>query len=223
LILAGISHDLRTPLTRLRMGIEMTGDDSLRDGMSADVEEMDKTIAQFLDFARTEGGEAEQAIDVGALVAELAAQYQRRNLAVVVSATLSAVPPAGRPSGRKRPEEAAPTLEVTARPQAIRRTITNLIDNALRYAPEQATEIGCTLNGKQVSITIRDHGPGIPPGEVERLKRPFTRLDTARGNALGAGLGLAIVDRIVKSHGGELLLEPADGGGLLARVNLPAL
>jgi two-component system osmolarity sensor histidine kinase EnvZ len=209
LILAGISHDLRTPLTRLRMGIEMTGDDSLRDGMSADVEEMDKTIAQFLDFARTEGGEAEQAIDVGALLAELGAQYQRRNLAVVVSATLSAVPP-------------APTFEITARPQAIRRAITNLIDNALRYAPEQATEIGCSLNGKQVSITIRDHGPGIPPGEVERLKRPFTRLDTARGNALGAGLGLAIVDRIVKSHGGELLLEAADGGGLLARVNLPA-
>jgi two-component system osmolarity sensor histidine kinase EnvZ len=122
LILAGISHDLRTPLTRLRMGIEMAGDDLLREGMTADVEEMDKTIGQFLDFARSEGGETPQEIDVPGLLVELAGQYRRRGFAVDVDRSI-AVPPA--------PTSAQPIL---LRPQALRRAISNLIDNALKYA-----------------------------------------------------------------------------------------
>jgi two-component system osmolarity sensor histidine kinase EnvZ len=90
LILAGVSHDLRTPLTRLRMGIEMSADEGLREGMTADIEEMDKTIGQFLDFARSEGGEAPQAVDLAALLADLASQYRRRGFAVDVSAARSA-------------------------------------------------------------------------------------------------------------------------------------
>ena len=209
LILAGISHDLRTPLTRLRMGIEMSAEDELRDGMSADVEEMDKTIGQFLDFARSEGGEPQSMIDLSALSTELAEQYRRRGFDVV-SDVDNAVSP-------------APTF-VSARPQALRRAISNLIDNALRYAgAESKVEIGIATDGAHCRIEVRDHGPGIPAADIERMKRPFTRLDSARSNVLGAGLGLAIVDRIVRSHEGRFALLAREGGGLIARVTLRAV
>ena len=203
LILAGISHDLRTPLTRLRMGIEMAPDEGLREGMTADVEEMDKTIGQFLDFARSDGGEAQQDVDMAALLAELATQYRRRGFNV-------AVPP-------------APTLGMatTVRPQALRRAVTNLVDNALRYAgSESPVELAFSATNGEISFDVCDRGPGIPADDVERMKRPFARLDAARTNATGAGLGLAIVDRIARSHNGRLELLPRAGGGLLARITL---
>ena len=206
LILAGISHDLRTPLTRLRMGIEMAGDDGLREGMTADVEEMDKTIGQFLDFARSESGEAPQEVDAAALLEELAAQYRRRGFAVKC-----AVSP-------------APTFRdaMSARPQALRRAISNLIDNALRYAgAESRVELGFHAAAGEFGIEVRDTGPGIPHDDVERMKRPFARLDAARTNTTGAGLGLAIVERIARSHNGRLDLLPREGGGLIARLVLP--
>lgn len=211
LILAGISHDLRTPLTRLRMGIEMTADPSMREGMSTDVEEMDKTISQFLDFARTGNGdgsatETTDSIDIPALLNELGEQYQRRNLPLSVEAT--AVPP-------------APTF-VRARPQALRRALVNLIDNALRYAPEAPPSLTCRKEGKTVVIDVGDQGPGIPAADIERVKRPFTRLEAARSNVVGAGLGLAIVERIVRGQGGELELLPGTPRGLIARIRLPS-
>lgn len=213
LILAGISHDLRTPLTRLRMGIEMAADESLREGMTADVEEMDKTIGQFLDFARSEGGEAPLEIDLAALLDELASQYRRRGFAVANVApaadTIAVSPAPTLPSG------------CLARPQAVRRAISNLIDNALRHAGAHApVDLALTTAGEEFSIEVRDRGPGIPPDEVERMKRPFARLDAARGNAIGAGLGLAIVERIARSHNGRLELLAREGGGLIARLVL---
>jgi two-component system osmolarity sensor histidine kinase EnvZ len=220
LILAGISHDLRTPLTRLRMGIEMSADESLREGMSADVEEMDKTIGQFLDFARSEGGEAAQEVDLAALLLELATQYQRRGFRVELSAPVAvpvAAPIAVAP---------APTLAsaLTARPQALRRAISNLIDNALRYAgSESAVELGLSPAAGEFGIEVLDRGPGIPPQDVERIKRPFARLEAARSNTAGAGLGLAIVERIARSHNGRLDLLPRPGGGLIARLVLRPL
>ncbi len=210
LILAGISHDLRTPLTRLRMGIEMGGDEGLREGMTADIEEMDKTIGQFLDFARSESGEALQDVDVTALLTELAAQYQRRGFNV-------AVPPA--------PARCVPTgtfaIAIPVRPQALRRAVSNLIDNSLRYAgSESPVELALSAAAGEFSIEVRDSGPGIPPEDVDRMKRPFARLEAARTNAAGAGLGLAIVDRIARSHNGRLELLPREGGGLVARIVL---
>lgn len=209
LILAGISHDLRTPLTRLRMGIEMAGDEFLREGMTADVEEMDKTIGQFLDFARSEGGEAPQEIDVAALLAELAAQYRRRGFQVDVDRDIAVSP--------------APTFAkpIRLRPQALRRAISNLIDNALKYAgTAQSVELGLQAEPAGVGIEVRDRGPGIPLGEVERIKRPFARLESARSNTAGAGLGLAIVERVARTHNGRLELLPRPGGGLCARLVL---
>jgi two-component system osmolarity sensor histidine kinase EnvZ len=205
LILAGISHDLRTPLTRLRMGIEMGGDDGLREGMTADVEEMDKTIGQFLDFARSEGGEAPQEVDVAALLLDVASQYRRRGFKVELA------------SGPTPPAVALP-----ARPQALRRAISNLIDNALRYAgSDSLVELALGTVSAEFHIEVLDRGPGIPADEVERMKRPFARLEAARTNTAGAGLGLAIVDRVARSHNGRLELLPRAGGGLVARLALP--
>ncbi|MDP3511828.1 MAG: ATP-binding protein [Sulfuritalea sp.] len=209
LILAGISHDLRTPLTRLRMGIEMSADESQREGMSADVEEMDKTIGQFLDFARSEGGEPSQSVDLAALLQDLATQYRRRGFRVDLTAPVAASP--------------APTLAgaVSVRPQALRRAVSNLIDNALRYAgSESAVELALSPAADEFGIEVRDSGPGIPPQDVERMKRPFARLEAARTNTTGAGLGLAIVERIARSHNGRLELLPRPGGGLIARLVL---
>ncbi len=212
LILAGVSHDLRTPLTRLRMGIEMSADEDLREGMTADIEEMDKTIGQFLDFARSEGGEAPQATDIPALLADVASQYRRRGFAVDMSSADTV--PSAPTSGTGFP----------VRPQALRRAVSNLIDNALRYAgAENPVELDLGAAAGEVLIEVRDRGPGIPPQDVERIKRPFARLEEARSNTAGAGLGLAIVERIARSHNGRLELLPRPGGGLIARLVLRPL
>jgi two-component system osmolarity sensor histidine kinase EnvZ len=203
LILAGISHDLRTPLSRLRMGIELSStDEATRSGMEADVEEMDRTIGQFLDFARLDGGEALRDTDIAGLIEELADHYARRGVALALSIG---------------------TRPITAvRPQAFRRALTNLIENALHHGAADAPvsiELNCAA--QEIRIDIADRGPGIAPDHIERLKLPFTRLDASRSNVKGAGLGLAIVDRIARGHGGRLDLLPRDGGGLIARVVIP--
>ncbi|MBI4984333.1 MAG: HAMP domain-containing protein [Rhodocyclales bacterium] len=201
LLLAGISHDLRTPLTRLRMGIEMSGmDASLRSESIADIEEMDRSIGQFLDFARTDGSEASRDTDLAALLAEIVDQYRRRDADVALGD--------------------APPLSVPVRPQALRRAIANLIENALRHA-DSHVELSLHATAQEILIDVADRGPGIPPAEVERLKLPFTRLEQARTGAIGTGLGLAIVDRIARGHGGRLALIAREGGGLLARIALP--
>ncbi len=205
LILAGVSHDLRTPLTRLRMGVEMSIDDpATRDEMVADIEEMDRSIGQFLDFARAGAGEPEEALDLAALAEELAAQYRRRGHEV--TAAISGVLP-----------------RLSLRPKAIRRAIVNLVDNALRHAgPATPVELGLAVRGGELIVEVRDRGPGIPPEEAERLKLPFTRREAARTDTGGTGLGLAIVDRIARGHGGRLDLLPREGGGLVARITLPS-
>jgi two-component system osmolarity sensor histidine kinase EnvZ len=200
-VLAGISHDLRTPLSRLRLAIEMSGADrETAEGMGADVEEMDKVIAQFLAFAR---GEDEPRVDgdLDALVAEVVENYRKRD------ARLSFRP--GKLSAAR------------FAPMAVRRAITNLLDNALHYAGGEI-EIETRRDGGRVLVEVMDRGPGVPQGEAERLKRPFTRLDEARSGRGGAGLGLAIVDRIARAHGGKFELAARPGGGLVARLSLGA-
>lgn len=203
LILAGISHDLRTPLTRLRMGIELSpGDEDSRASMVADIEEMDRTIGQFLDFARTDGGEAPQDTDLGALLVEIVEKYRRLGFALETDIPAS--------------------LGATVRPKALRRAVSNLIDNARHHAADGPVRLALGREGTETAIEVADRGPGIPEGETERMKRPFTRIDDARSGAMGAGLGLAIVDRIAQAHGGRLELARRDGGGLAARIVLPA-
>lgn len=201
LILAGVSHDLRTPLARLRLGLEMSGGDAqLKSGMAADIDEIDRIIGQFLDFARAAGGEPPQPTDLAAMAREIAARY--------------------RDSGRALTAEIGAAPEVVVRPMAVRRLVTNLVDNALRYGGEDV-RLRVAPATRAVVVEVLDRGPGIPADEVERLKQPFTRLETARSGAGGSGLGLAIVDRIVRMHGGSFDLLPRDGGGLVARVTFP--
>lgn len=201
LILAGVSHDLRTPLARLRLSMEMSGaDPSLKQGMDADIDEIDRIIGQFLDFARSEGGEPTQPLDLTALARDCVRHYRERGHAV--DADLGAVP------------------EIEGRALALRRMIVNLVDNALRYG-EKDVVVATRTAGRDALVEVRDRGPGIPPAEVDRLKQPFTRLEAARSGHGGSGLGLAIVDRIARMHGGTLDLVPRDGGGLIARVTIP--
>ena len=198
-VLAGISHDLRTPLSRLRLALEMSGAQrEIAEGMGADIEEMDRVIGQFLDYARGED-EARATGDLDALAAGVAADAARRGERVAFRA--GGVPP------------------VPFAPLALRRAIGNLVNNALRHAGGEV-EVATRLDGVQALVEVLDRGPGIPAAEMERLKRPFTRLDDARGGG-GSGLGLAIAERIARAHGGRLELARRDGGGLCARLSLP--
>lgn len=200
LILAGVSHDLRTPLARLRLGVEMCGADPADvDAMVSDIEDMDRIIGQFLEFSRIDGGEGLQATALAELADELVGIYARRGITIAVTIT--------------------PAPLALARPQALRRAVINLIENALNYAGG-APELTVGLSGNRPAIHVLDRGPGIPESEVERVKRPFTRLEAARTNTKGSGLGLAIVDRIIRGQNGEFRLEPRSGGGLNAVIVL---
>lgn len=202
LVLAGVSHDLRTPLARLRLGLELSGasPEDLR-AMNEDIDEMDRTINQFLDFARGQhSGTIEMAM-LNEAVAEIVESYRNRGDTVSFTQT-----------GR---------IFAPIRLQAIRRAVINLIDNALRYGGSNPViDVSMRTEGSNILIGVADRGPGIPADQVERLKRPFTQLGTARSNVQGAGLGLAIVDRIARMHGGGLDLLPREGGGLLAVIKI---
>ena len=199
MVLAGISHDLRTPLARLRLGLEMIGGDrSMSEGLAADIDEMDKIIGQFLDFAKGES-EAGIATALDELVDDICERYAKLGRALV----------RGKPSA----------IRLSLAQMAVRRAIANLIDNALRYS-STPIEIEARQEGGFAVIEVRDRGPGIPTSEAERMKRPFTRLEAARSDAGGSGLGLAIVDRVARMHGGRLDLLPREGGGLVARLLL---
>jgi two-component system osmolarity sensor histidine kinase EnvZ len=203
-LLAGVSHDLRTPLARLRLGIELgTRDEATRAGMAADIEEMNRIIGQFLDFARDDAATALAPADLNAVVATCVERYTQAG----------------------RPVTFAPgnIPQVPLKPTAISRLVANLIDNALAYGAPPV-QVATALSDGHVWLDVADRGAGIPLDQVERLKQPFTRASLARSRedgAAGAGLGLAIVDRIARMHGGRFDLSPRDGGGTLARVTLP--
>ncbi len=204
LLLAGVSHDLRTPLARLRLGVELgTRDESTRAGMVADIVEMDRIIGQFLDFARNESTTAFEPADLDAIVRAGVERYAAAGSPVTFV-----------PGG-------VPRLPLKA--TAISRLAANLIDNALAYGAPPV-EVSTAVDGRSAVLTVADRGAGIAPDEVERLKQPFTRASEARARtdgAAGAGLGLAIVERIARLHGGSFDLLPRNGGGMIARVTLP--
>lgn len=197
-VLAGISHDLRTPLTRLRLEAEMSvADDMARQGIVADIEQMEAVISQFMDYARTESGEAPEQTDLASLLSILG----ERQCAI----------------GRPLEIDLDGVSTAKLRPKAIGRAVSNLLDNAWKYGGG-AIRLHATTVDDEIHIEIADRGPGIPETEMERMKRPFTRLESARTNATGTGLGLAIVERIAHLHGGRLELLPNPAGGLLARL-----
>ena len=202
LVLAGISHDLRTPLTRLRLAAEFISEATTRDGVIADVEQMDAVVGQFLDYARLGEQEAAAECDPAELAGSAAAPYASHG----VQLELAEQPPA------------------RVRPLLLKRALANLLDNAVKYG---GGEIALKLDsvswqGRPATrFSVLDRGPGIAAHNLEAVKRPFVRLDAARGGINGSGLGLAIVERTARLHGGEFRLERRKGGGLSATLILP--
>jgi len=200
LVLAGISHDLRTPLARVRLAAEMTSNESLREGMVADVEQMDAVIKQFLDYARLDESEALIATDVESLVREVAQRFESQAKSL------------------KLDLGEAPMLP--ARPLLLKRALSNLLDNAIKYG---GGEIAVQLRqqGDHVVLSVADRGVGIPAAQHDAVTRPFVRLESARSNVTGSGIGLAIVERAARLHGGELRLADNPERGLVAALVLP--
>ena len=198
-ILAGISHDLRTPLSRLRLSLELIGhlEEDLREGMVKDIEEADAIIQQFLSFARAAVDEPLEVVDLNAMVEQTVKRYS--SLGHDIRAELTALP------------------ALQARPLAIQRILDNLINNAIKYAGTEIIVSTKYKNG-EMSLSVIDKGPGIPEDQIERLKRPFTQLEKARTNAGHAGLGLAIVERIAIFHNGIFKITNRPSKGLEASI-----
>jgi two-component system osmolarity sensor histidine kinase EnvZ len=200
LVLAGISHDLRTPLARVRLAAELSTDESLREGLVADVEQMDAVIRQFLDYARLDESETAVLTDLQALMQKTAQPFAAQ---ARLTLDLQPVPP------------------LAVRPLLLKRALANLLDNAVKYGGgEISVQLG--QDGNRVTLSVADRGAGIPAAQREAAKRPFMRLESARSDATGSGLGLAIVERAARLHGGKLQLEDRAGGGLVVRLVLPA-
>ena len=213
--LAGISHDIRTPLTRMRMEVELaTLDETARTSVVEDIERIDRIVGKFVEYARTA-----QTDERGAATGEAS------NVEDAVSRALDQHRVAATREGGTLKATIAPGLQWRGDPVELSRIVSNLVENALRHGrrdgtpPEVAISIART--GDSLVIEVIDHGPGVPEVALERLMRPFARLDNARTGADGTGLGLAIVDRLVRRHGGECRITNRAQGGLSVRLTLP--
>lgn len=202
-MLAGVSHDLRTPLTRMRLELELLEDvdPEIREGLRRDLDVMQRIVETYLAFARGEGGEQPERVRLDEVLRELVER------APVDGTRIELAP--------------LPPLELPLRPVAIRRALGNLLDNALRYARARV-RVSAAREGDRYEVVIDDDGPGIPPEERERAFRPFHRLERARGGEGASGLGLAIARDIVLAHGGDIHLLDSPLGGLRVKVELPA-
>lgn len=206
-MLAAIGHDLRTPITRLRLRAEFMDDDEQRAKMLADLDEMERMIGATLDFARDDAAtEPASAVDL----AELAR--------TVVDEAADAAPDLAERITYSGPAR----LTVRVRPVALKRALANLVGNALAYGGAAAVTLAPPAHGR-VRLTVEDRGPGIPEDAMERVFAPFQRLETSRNRETGGtGLGLPIARNILRAHGGDVTLANRPGGGLAATVTLPA-
>jgi two-component system, OmpR family, osmolarity sensor histidine kinase EnvZ len=201
-MLAGVSHDLKTPLTRLKLALAMLPDDAETGPMRADIAEMEHMLDEYLAFARGEGGEVSETTDLSELVrdtANAAAKARQRDGVTVTT-----------------PEQ----VMVSVKRAGLRRVLTNLVDNALKHGSHVAVIL--TQDERLVEIAVEDNGPGIPEARREEAFRPFHRLDQGRNlQSGGSGLGLAIARDIARAHGGDIILDKSALGGLKATVRLP--
>jgi two-component system, OmpR family, osmolarity sensor histidine kinase EnvZ len=199
-MLAGVSHDLRTPLTRMKLSLALLADSPETKELSDDVSDMERMIEGYLAFARGEGDEDPIPTDLSEILEDVAAGARRDNANVEVTWQGD--------------------MNVELRPLAIKRCLTNLVSNALRYGT--MVRLQAVRGRTSVEITIDDNGPGIPPDKYEDVFRPFFRLDESRNvDTGGVGLGLTIARDVARSHGGDVALAPSALGGLSVIVRIP--
>jgi signal transduction histidine kinase len=203
-VLAAMSHDLRTPITRLRLRVESIEDEALRARCVEDLDEMTRMVSGALAvFRGLNDEEPAAAVDMSTLLQELQRRYEEVDASVAIEG-----------------QAAAP---YSGKPLALKRCLGNLVDNALQYGGGRAT-IAVTDSADELSISVRDDGPGIPETEIERVFEPFYRLESSRNRGTGGtGLGLSIARDVAQAHGGSLTLANRSGGGLEARLVLPRL
>ena len=199
-MLAGVSHDLRTPLTRMKLELAMVSDGPSIAGLKADVAEMERMVESYLAFVRGEGEEQPEPSDLAKMLEDIAAAAQRDGNSVALTIEGD--------------------LRLSVRPHAIKRCLDNLVANAARHAAQVA--IHAERKPSSIEIVIDDDGPGIPAERREDVFKPFFRLEASRNPATGGvGLGLTIARDVVRSHGGEITLSQSPLSGLRARIRLP--
>lgn len=201
LLMAGISHDLRTPLTRIRLASEMMveEDEYLKDGIVHDIEDMDAIINQFIAYIRQDQESIREQEQINYLIQDVV--QAESNRAGEIEVELASCP------------------NIPMQGIAIKRILSNLVENAFRYG-QGWVKLSSHFDGKRVGFSVEDNGPGIPEDQIPKLFQPFTQGDIARGS-VGSGLGLAIIKRIVDRHQGEVILTNRAAGGLHAQVWLP--
>jgi len=199
-LLAGVSHDLRTPLTRLRLQLALMPEGTEREDAKRDVSEMEEMLDEYLDFARGQANEATMRSDMTALVRQIVEDAHR--------------------DGKVIDFIAEEDVEADFRPGTVKRCLVNLINNAMSYG--ETVSVSVRRKDGRVEVLVDDDGPGIPPDQYEEALRPFSRLDESRNqNRKGVGLGLAIARDVARSHGGDIRLSESPLGGLRAIVSLP--
>jgi two-component system osmolarity sensor histidine kinase EnvZ len=205
-MLAGVSHDLRTPLTRMKLELAMMKENPSIQALKGDLEEMEHMLEEYLAFARGQAGEGAIDTDVCQLLREIVGNAQRKA--------------DGKQPGKRVEADVPDPIVIPVRPNAFRRCVVNLVENAVRHG----THVRVVLRRvpDAIEITVEDDGPGIPPERREEAFRPFHRLDSGRSLVTGgAGLGLAIALDIARGHGGDIVLGDSPSGGLAAMVRLP--
>jgi two-component system, OmpR family, osmolarity sensor histidine kinase EnvZ len=197
-MLSGISHDLRTPLTRLKLQLSFIKDEVLSKKMSSDINEMEKMLNEYLQFTSSSYLEKDEAFDISELIESIINKYDNLNIS----------------------KKLTPRVYMNGRKNLIQRSLNNIIDNSIKYADKINLELSPKKNN--IIITIDDDGPGIPENEYQNVFKPFYKLDKSRGDSRSSvGLGLSITSDIIKSHGGNILLEKSPLNGLRVKVFLP--
>jgi two-component system osmolarity sensor histidine kinase EnvZ len=203
-LLAGLSHDLRTPLARMRLALEMMArrpDPAWTARLDQDIEEMNRLVGELLNLARGLGQETAAQVDLADLLEELAERARESGAEVLVR---------------------CPNLRIVVPPAALRRVLANLLANAQRYAGDRAVELRAEPGDGACRIGVLDQGPGIPEDQLEAVFRPFHRVESSRNPATGGtGLGLAIVRQLAQANGWRVWLENRPEGGLAAWVSVP--
>jgi two-component system osmolarity sensor histidine kinase EnvZ len=198
-MLSGISHDLRTPLTRLKLQLSFVKDEELSKKMSLDIDEMEKMLNEYLQFTSSSYLEKDETFDISELIKSTINKYNNDNISTVL----------------------VPRIYINGRKNLIQRSLNNIVDNSIKYADKINIEIYKENNN--IIITVDDDGIGIPENEYQNVFKPFYKLDKSRGDSRSSvGLGLSITSDIIKSHGGNIALEKSPLNGLRVKVFLPS-